>query len=96
MLNDDTNRLIEEALEGRPRASELASMVASLEERRDDVRRELISDSENAELRSRVKALDQQILALREELAITDFVESSVRAAAQRPGQAIDDDEWFG
>lgn len=96
MLDDETNRMIEEALEGRPRASVLTSMVEALVGRREMMARDLAEDPDRSELPGKIKALDQQIQTLREELAITEFVENSVRSAARRPRPVIDDDEWFG
>ena len=85
--------LIDEALGENPRASQLRLMRASLEERRNTYRTELDRTTEEtalAGLTSKIKTLDRQIAALRQEEGITEFVENSVRVTI---GMASLDDE---
>lgn len=92
----ETERLIDEFLEGSPRADTWASLRKTLEERLVDARQQLqaTSESQRSSLTKRIKELEQQVIALREEEEITRFVEESVRATVARPHPLeINDDD---
>ena len=93
---DPIDEAIDEALGENPREDELAQMVAALEVRRDTFERELNSaDSEDSrkQWRAKIKETEKQIEALRNEQAISGFVERSVRASATRPRAPVDWEE---
>lgn len=74
--------VIDDVLGDNPRASQLRLMRAALEERRAAFRIDASragDDAEAARLRKKIKELDRQIAALRQEEGITEFVETSVR-----------------
>jgi hypothetical protein len=92
---DETDDAIDQALEGRPRAEELAEMVAALEVRRDTFVRERDAATDEAarkEWSQRLREVDKQLEVLRQELAITEFVEKSVRVTVNRPRLDIDEE----
>lgn len=94
---DETQEAIEQALEGNPRASELAEMIAALEVRRDTFARERDSTADTGarkEWDHRIREAEKQIRILREEMAITDFVEKSVRVTVNRPRLDIDEEAY--
>lgn len=91
-MNDEVEQAIEEVLQGKPRARELEMMISALEIRRDTFRRERDStdDLDNRrEWEARLQETESQIATLREELAITEFVENSVRVTLNKP--SLDD-----
>ena len=93
---DPLDEAIDEALGENPREDELAQMIAALEVRRETFERELNSaDSEAArkQWRAKIKEVEKQIEALRNEQAISGFVERSVRASATRPRAPVDWEE---
>jgi hypothetical protein len=93
----DTDDAINQALDGNPRAEELAEMVAALEVRRSTFERELESasgDADRKEWTQRIREVNKQIAILKQEMAITDFVEKSVKVAANRPNFDIEDDGY--
>jgi hypothetical protein len=95
--SQEVEQAIEEALDGKPRADELAEMVAALQVRRATFEREregAIDEARRKEWTSRIKEADKQIALLRQEQAITDFVERSVRVAANRAGLGDPDADW--
>ena len=92
---DETQDAIDQALEGGPRANELAEMVAALEVRRETFARERDTATDDAgrkEWSQRVREVDKQIKVLRQEMAITEFVEKSVRVTVNRPRLDIDEE----
>lgn len=94
-MADEVERAIDEALEGRPRAAQLAEIAAALRERRNGLARELqtLTDAdERAAYARKIEVLDEQIAMVRQERAIAEFVENSVRATAARPEQDRDFD----
>src|SRR5207302_6113293 len=96
-MNDETEEAIEEFLEGKPRAQELAEMVEALEMRRQSFTRErdtAPSDAKRKEWAARLREVETQIRALREEQAITGFVETSIRSAMKRQRVDVDDDYY--
>ena len=98
MMHEDTEKAIDEALEGKPRSGEFAEMVAALEVRRETFEREragATTDEARKQWAQRLKEVDRQIEMLRQEMAITDFVERSVRSAISRPRPVMDDEEDF-
>lgn len=86
-VDDEIERAIEEALEGKPRARELAEMIAALEVRQATFQRErdaAANETQRREWVARLREVEKQIRILREEQAITEFVESSVRVTVTR------------
>jgi hypothetical protein len=82
-----TEEAIEEFLEDSPRAAELAAMIAALEVRRETFKREFKAAPDEArkkEWTAKLREVDKQIKVLREELAITGFVEDSIRVTVNR------------
>jgi hypothetical protein len=97
-MHNDAEKAIDEALEGKPRSSELAEMVAALEVRRATFGRELAragSEEDRKSWTQRLKEVDKQVELLRQEMAITDFVERSVRSAATRPRMDTDNEDDY-
>jgi hypothetical protein len=97
-MHNDTEKAIDEALEGKPRAADLAEMISALGVRRETFEREKAgahSEEERKGWSQRIKELDRQVLLLKEEMAITDFVERSVRSAATRPRLDTDDEDDY-
>jgi hypothetical protein len=95
-MDNDTENAIDEALEGKPRSGELAEMISALELRRQTFERERKAAAEEEQRKSwtqRINEVDRQIQLLRQEMAITDFVERSVRVAASRPRTHLDDED---
>ena len=76
----DDESVIESFLEGRPRADQLGHWAASLQQRLATVREEASRSGDTTPRTSaRIKELQRQIAALSQEMAITEFVEDSVR-----------------
>jgi hypothetical protein len=98
----DPDRVIEEFLEGRPRAETWGELRDTLAARLRDAVAERdalpADDPARAALEKRVRALREQVAALAQEAAVTQFVEDSVRAALSRPRPDSDwgDDEDGG
>jgi hypothetical protein len=87
-MSEEIDRAIDEALDGKPRASELRAMIAALEPRREMFQRELAAATDPDQVKvwtQKLKEVDRQIELLRQEMAITDFVERSIRSASTRP-----------
>ena len=85
--------VIDEALGDNPRASQLRLMRAALEERRNGLRKEqepLANDSDRSKLQARIKTLNKQIEALRQEEGVSEFVETSVRLTLSKA--SLDED----
>ncbi|MBM3492710.1 MAG: hypothetical protein FJX72_00080 [Armatimonadetes bacterium] len=98
MQDEELDQAIDVALEGAPRAAQLADMVQTLRDRREAMAKELRAEPDAAkqrEMAKRVGELDRQIATLAEQRAVSHFVELSVRGSAERPQQdpAIEDDE---
>src|SRR5579871_4780260 len=84
----DEEAVIDEFLGEHPRARELRQMRAALEQRRKAAQREwerATGERERASLKSKIGELERQIEALRQEEAITTFVEDSVRVTLHKP-----------
>jgi hypothetical protein len=98
-MSEEIEQAIDEALEGKPRAAELSEMISALELRRQTFQREhdaVTSDEQRKIWLQKLKEVDRQINLLRQEMAITDFVERSVRSASMRPRidvDSMDDDQ---
>lgn len=87
-MDDELDQAIDEALDGKPRAAEIAAMVAALVDRRDAFVRERDGASTPDDQKAwadKVHEVEKQIRLLREEQAITEFVENSVRFTASKP-----------
>ena len=98
-MQDPTEQAIEEFLEDKPRASALVEMIAALEDRRATFLRERDAATDEAQKRewdARLREVEKQIEVLREERAVTEFVENSIRATVNRPRYDIEmeDSEW--
>lgn len=94
----DENTAIESVLGDNPRATELQAMISALETRKRAVLREADRSrfaSERIKLEAKLGEIDIQLKALREELAITTFVENSVRVTISRNPNVMDDDEEY-
>lgn len=84
----DEESTIDAVLGENPRARELRLMIAALEQRRAAFQREserTNEKGERAKLTAKLAELDTQIQALRDEEAITTFVENSVRVTLHKP-----------
>jgi hypothetical protein len=97
-MNEDepvrTDDVIDDVLGENPRASQLRLMRGALEGRRAALRAELERTTEEPDrtrLQNKIKTLDRQIEALRQEEAISEFVETSVKVTLTR--SALDDEE---
>jgi hypothetical protein len=84
-MDDDLEAAIDEALNGGPRASEIAGMIEALTGRRETVAAAPApDDAARVERRHKLAELDKQIAYLREDMAISGFVEGQVRVAVTR------------
>ena len=86
--------VIDEVLGENPRASQLRLMRNALEMRRGAFQSDLervSNETERSQLRGKIKTLDRQIDALRQEEGITEFVETSVRVTLSKA--ALEGDE---
>ncbi len=94
---DDARDAIEQVLDGGPRADDLAEMVAALKVRRDSFLHErdsAASPESRKEWEQRIREVDKQIKVLSQEMAITEFVEKSVRVTVNRPRLDIDEEGY--
>jgi ABC-type phosphate transport system auxiliary subunit len=92
--NPSEDEVIDDVLGENPRARELRLMRAALEERRTAFRGDLERAADSAEqkrVQGKLKALDRQIDALRQEEGIAEFVETSVRVTLSKA--ALEDEE---
>ena len=96
-----SDQVIEEFLEGQPRAETWRSLRETLQARLKDAvaSRDAIDpeDPRRSALERKVRELREQVAALAQEEAITQFVEDSVRASVSRPrpfGSGDEDDEF--
>lgn len=92
-MQEDLEQAIDEALDGRPRAAALVEMAEALQDRRDRLRSELRGATDEVrakELRTKLREAERQLEVLREEHAITEFVEMSVKAAVLRAAPSPD------
>ncbi len=90
----DEDQVIEKFLGVHPRASDVRAMRIALVERRKTMRREQAQASDERErtlLGAKIAELNRQIAVMREEEAITQFVENSVRVTLYKP--EVDDGE---
>ncbi len=86
-MDPDLEQARDQALGGKPRAHEVAAMIDALEDRlRTYIReRDAATTDETRKLWSlKVQQTGEQIRLLREEQAITEFVENSVRFTVAR------------
>lgn len=94
----DEDAAIESVLGENPRARELHAMIEAVEQRRSAMLREAdksTSASDRFKLEAKIADLDMQLKVLRDEEAITKFVEDSVRVTISRPSlNYMDDDEY--
>lgn len=92
----DEEQIIDEVLGENARARELRLMRAALEERRALFQREqerTNDEVENKRLNAKINELTRQIEAVRQEEAISEFVEGSVRVTLHKP--AFEDAEDY-
>ncbi len=86
---DPRDEVIEDFLEGQPRAERWREYRLALTTRLDAAKEKHAATTEGtadrAELDERIKELREQIRVLAEEEAITQFVEDSVRSSLTRP-----------
>ena len=86
----DEDQIIEKFLGENPRAGDVRSMRIALEERRRTMKREreqAKDDKERASFAAKISELNKQIRVMKEEEAITQFVESSVRLTLHKPAK---------
>lgn len=84
----DEDKAIESVLGDNPRADHLAELITALASRKRAVLREAektISANERIRLEAKLAEMAMQLKALREEQAITTFVENSVRVTINKP-----------
>jgi hypothetical protein len=94
----DAESAIDSVLGDNPRASELQQLISALQQRRNSVLREADKSAfagERIKLEAKLAEMDMQLRVLREEAAITTFVEDSVRATIRRPPSAFQGDEDY-
>ncbi len=88
-IYDPREEVIEEFLEGQPRAGTWRELKEALHTRlvraREEQEQTRANSPERAAIDERINELKVQIHALAEEEAITQFVEDSVRASLSRP-----------
>jgi hypothetical protein len=87
----DEEAIIEEFLGEKPRARDLRLMRTALEARAAMFRRErarVTEEKERAGLDAKIAELEKQIATIRQEEAITAFVEDSVRVTLHKPSLA--------
>jgi hypothetical protein len=97
------DEVIEEFLEGQPRASYWRELRESLHGRLREAEAELkgipADDPNRAALEKRMEDLREQVAALATEETVTQFVEDSVRASLSRPRRPgdldLEDDEGY-
>ena len=92
----DAESAIDSVLGDNPRASELHQLIAALAQRRAAVLKEAdksVSAGERIKLEAKIAELDMQLKVLRDEEAITTFVENSVRVTVNKPPSAYHDEE---
>lgn len=93
---DQADPIVDDFLGGNPRAEDWRSLRIVLEGKRADLRARLQqterSDPSLARLRRAVDEIETQIDALRQEEAVSQFVEDSVRATIALP-RPVDDEE---
>ena len=81
------DEIIEEFLDEKPRARELRLMRFALEQRRTMIKKDyerITDEREQAQVQHKIRELDKQIAALRQEETITDFVGNSVRVTLSK------------
>src|SRR4051794_9135514 len=79
--------VVDDALGDNPRAGQLRLMRAALEERRAGFQKEcerVPAGEARKGLQGKIKTLDKQIEALRQEEGISEFVETSVRVVLSK------------
>jgi hypothetical protein len=84
----DEEAVIEQVLGESLRANELRLLRQTLEQRREVLRRDLAQATEAKERErysARLREIAKQIAALKEEEAVTEFVERSVRFTLHKP-----------
>jgi uncharacterized Zn finger protein len=92
MDNDRINDAVREFMGDNAPASELRVWRQALEERLNRLRAEAARDPQSREaLRLKIEHLERQVYALREEEAITGFVEDTVRSAIADAGPVNQD-----
>lgn len=82
---DEVESTVEQFLEGRPRAAEIAGLRAALERRLQGLQASLDREQDpaaRARLQEEIATARKQVAALEREELITEFVEDSVRATA--------------
>src|SRR5579862_1171265 len=92
----DEDTAIESVLGENPRASELAGMISALEQKRRAMLSETkksVMASERFKLEGKLAEIDMQLKVLRDEEAITTFVENSVRVTLSKPPVYRDEEE---
>lgn len=98
MTDPDPDQIIEEFLEGRPRAEAWGALRDTLAARLKDavIERDALPEDDPARvgLEKRIRTLREQVTALAQEAAVTEFVEESVRASLSRPAGDARSRDW--
>ncbi len=84
----DAEQAIDDILGENPRSRELRLMRQALEQRRSAFQKDAAlakTDKDRTALAAKVSELEKQIAALKQEEAITTFVEDSVRVTIHKP-----------
>lgn len=100
-MKNEQDPVIEEFLEGQPRAQTWRALKETLAARLADTKASYAAldpdDPRRAGLERKLRELREQVRALAEEEAVTQFVEESVRASLNRPqGMSEEEDDEAG
>ena len=92
MVDDELQAALDAALDGKPSSEEIGLMVAALQDRRATFQREhdAAAEGDRSAWAAKLREVDGQIAVLRQERAITQFVENSVRVALG--GASVDEE----
>ena len=95
-MSGDMDEIIEAFMEGDTRAAELRAMRDALEVRLKALKAErpIVADIDDAlALERRIRQVREQIAALKQEEAVSQFVEDSLRVSLSRPMTKREQDE---
>ncbi len=94
-MDEDVDAAIDIALGDTLRARRMEELISALRVRRESIRRDLADApaEQAAKWDKKLAEVERQINVLKQEHAIAEFVERSVRATANRPRTGSDEDE---
>jgi hypothetical protein len=91
MSKFDTEQIVAEFVGDNPRAQEIAAMrkalaprLAALKERRDSIVSSGVDSGDMATLHSQIAVMERQMEALTTELAVSRFIEDSIKAVVAK------------